>query len=231
MLGRGWGDCRRYNWVVMITIAVAKGRIWNEALPLLTALGIAPMAECANSRKLILPTANPNVRLIVARALDTPTFVACGAAQIGIAGRDVLAEKPLADICQPLDLHIAKCRMVLAAPPDDKNSKQKPAAACGGMIIATKYVNTARAFFGKKGVAANFIKLGGNMEIAPLVGLADAIVDLVDTGKTLRDNGLCEKETIADISAMLIVNRIAARQMRKTITALQNRFAEVCPPQ
>lgn len=214
----------------MITIAVAKGRIWEEALPILSALGLAPKAECADSRKLILPTNDSGIRLIIARAQDTPTFVACGAAQIGIAGRDVLTEKPLADICHPLDLRIAKCRMVLAAPPEDKGADNTPSAS-GGLVVATKYINTARAFFAAKGIAANFIKLGGNMEIAPMVGLADAIIDLVDTGKTLRDNGLVEKETIADISAMLIVNRIAARRRRKEITNLQNRFAEVCPPQ
>lgn len=204
-------------------------------MPLLSALGLAPKAECADSRKLILPTNDDNIRLIIARAQDTPTFVACGAAQIGIAGRDVLTEKPLADICQPLDLNIAKCRMVLAAPPDDDdegdNNNNNNTSASGGLVVATKYVNTARAFFAAKGIAANFIKLGGNMEIAPMVGLADAIIDLVDTGKTLRDNGLVEKETIADISAMFIVNQIAARRRRKEITTLQNRFAEVCPQQ
>ncbi|MGI9337468.1 MAG: ATP phosphoribosyltransferase [Gammaproteobacteria bacterium] len=205
--------------------------MWQEALPLLCALGLAPKAECARSRRLILPTDDDGVRLIIARAQDTPTFVACGAAQIGIAGRDVLMEKPLADICHPLDLQIAKCRMVVAAPPDDDNGGGKNnTSASGGLVVATKYVNTARAFFANKGIAANFIKLGGNMEIAPMVGLADAIVDLVDTGKTLRDNGLEEKETIADISAMLIVNRIAARRRRGDIVKLQNRFAEVCAP-
>ena len=211
----------------MLTIAVAKGRIWEEALPLLGCLGIAPRVGGAGSRRLVLDTDDDNVRIIVARAQDTPTFVACGAAQMGIAGRDALMEKPVADICHPLDLHIAKCRMVLAAPADGGGD----GAGGGGITVATKYVNTARAFFAKKGVAAQFIKLGGNMEIAPQVGLADAIVDLVDTGATLRDNGLVEKETIADISAMLIINRAAARRMRREVSQLQNRFAEVCAPQ
>lgn len=213
----------------MLTIAVAKGRIWGEALPLLSALGLAPKAGSEGSRRLILPTNDDSVRLIIARAQDTPTFVACGAAQLGIAGRDALMEKPLADICHPLDLRIAKCRMVVAAPPDgdDNNGNNKNLSASGGLVVATKYVNTARAFFAARGIAANFIKLGGNMEIAPMVGLADAIVDLVDTGKTLRDNGLVEKETIADISAMLIVNRIAARR-RPEVIRLQNRFADLC---
>ncbi len=210
----------------MITIAVAKGRIWNEALPLLAELGLAPDNDAntntgEESRRLILPTANPGVRLILTRAQDTPVFVACGAAQMGIAGGDILEEKQTADICQPLDLQIAKCRMVLAAP----RGRENPAAG-RPLAVATKYVNTARKWFAKKGAAANFIKLGGNMEIAPLAGLADAIVDLADTGKTLRDNGLEEKEKIADISAKLILNRVAARRQRKTLAQLQQRIAE-----
>ena len=207
----------------MLTLAISKGRIWQESMPLLAKLGLAPENLAEDSRQLILPAANPDFRLIKARSRDTATFVACNAAAAGITGSDALAETTLADICQPLDLRLARCRMVVATSRDFDYTS----STCRGLplTVATKYVNIARRHFAKRGVQARFIKLNGALEIAPQVGLADAIVDLVDTGNSLRANGLVEHEKIMDVSAMMIINRIAARRQRRALTELQERFA------
>ena len=202
----------------MLTLAVSKGRVWSEVVPLLAAMGCAPSPDAADSRRLIVPTENPELRLIVARSRDAPTFVASGAAQAGIVGRDILAEFAPDNICLPLDLRIAKCRMAVAVP-------QNCNAGWPPKTVATKYPNIARRRF----PGANIVKLNGSLELAPLVGLADAIVDLVDTGDTLRDNGLVEKDILMQCAAQFVVNRVAARRFRPQIAGLQKRLAEVRP--
>ena len=193
----------------MLTLAISKGRIWQDSIPLLAQLGLAPKDSAEDTRKLILPTVNPDFRLIIARAGDAATFVACGAAAAGIAGSDTLAETALADICQPLDLNLARCRMIVATSVD---FNYDAAVRCGlPLTVATKYVNLARRHFAKRGMQVRFIKLHGALEIAPQVGLANAIVDLADSGDSLRVNGLIEREKIMDVSAMFIINR-ARRQ-------------------
>ncbi|MGU9951179.1 MAG: ATP phosphoribosyltransferase [Gammaproteobacteria bacterium WSBS_2016_MAG_OTU1] len=203
----------------MLTLAISRGRIWDEALPLLRALGLSPDEAALQTRQLIIPTADPQVRLLPVRAQDAPTFVACGAAQMGIAGRDVLAERRMSEIICPLDLQIAACRLVVAAAADFTFATDgRP------LLVATKYPNLARAHFAKSGVAADIIKLHGAMELAPQVGVADVIVDLSASGRTLHENGLVEKETILQVSAMLIVNRIAERR-NVAVRDLQQRLA------
>lgn len=203
----------------MLTLAVSRGRIWDEAAPLLRALGLAPDEKALKTRQLIIPTENPAVRLLRVRAQDAPAFVAQGAAMAGIAGRDVLAEKPTAEIACPVDLQIARCRLVVAAP-----EKYNPAAGNKTPMVATKYPNLARAHFAGRGEAVNIIKLNGALELAPHVGVADMIADLADSGQTLRENGLAERETIMHVSAMFIVNRTAARR-RPEAAELQQRIA------
>ena len=202
----------------MLTLAISKGRICRETLPLLKRIGCAPDEAALDSRSLIVPTANPDVRIIVVRAKDAPTFVAHGAADAGIAGSDILEERSLDDLYQPLDLKLARCRLVVAA-------KKETTLAGGGrkITIATKYPRLARAYFNPRGIRADFVKLNGTMELAPLVRLADAIVDLAETGDTLRANGLEEKAVIRQVSARLIVNRIAARR-NPLVGDLQNRL-------
>lgn len=204
----------------MLTLAVSRGRIWDEAAPLLRALGLAPDADALKTRQLIIPTASPDVRLLQVRAQDAPAFVACGAAQAGIAGRDVLAERRMAEIACPVDLHIAACRLVVAAP-----KGYRPAAGKTPRV-ATKYPNLTRAHFAARGESVNIIKLHGALELAPHTGVADIITDLADSGRTLRENGLAERETIMRVSAMFITNRIAARR-RPEVAALQERLAEL----
>lgn len=204
----------------MLTLAVSRGRIWDEAAPLLRALKIAPDAAALQTRQLIIPTENPKVRLLQVRAQDAPTFVACGAAQAGIAGRDVLAERQTAEIACPLDLRIAVCRLVAAAP------EGFVAAGNKTPMVATKYPNLARAHFAARGEAVNIIKLHGALELAPHTGVADMIVDLADSGRTLRENGLAERETIMNVSAMFVINRAAARRHPET-AELQQRLAEI----
>ena len=203
----------------MLTLAISKGRVWSEAVPLLAAIGCAPEPEAARSRRLIVPTENPELRIVVARSRDTPTFVASGAAQIGIVGRDVLAEAAPENVCQPLDLRVARCKMAVAVPEEFADSDAPP------QTVATKYPNIARRHF----PGANIVKLNGSLELAPLVGLADAIVDLVDTGKTLRENGLVQRSVLMACAAQFIVNRVAARRFRPQIADLQRRLAEVRP--
>ncbi|MGH8719519.1 MAG: ATP phosphoribosyltransferase [Burkholderiales bacterium] len=192
-----------------LTLALSKGRIYDEALPLLRAAGIVASVDPEASRKLTLLTSDPNLRLIMVRAQDVPAYVQYGAAQFGIAGRDVLLEHGGEGLYQPLDLNIARCRMVVAA---RSGFDYAAAAKTGARIkVATKYVKIAREHFAARGVHADIIKLYGSMELAPLFGLADAIVDLTASGNTLRANNLVIVEEILPISSRLIVNEIALK--------------------
>ena len=197
----------------MLTIAVSKGRIYDEALPLLAEAGISPIDDPNKCRKLILRTTRDDVQLVIIRATDVPTFVEYGAADLGIAGKDVLLEYGAESLYEPLDLNIACCRLMTAA--------HKDAPELGTRIrVATKYVQIARNYFASKGIQAEIIKLYGSMELAPLVGLADCIVDLVDTGSTLRANDLEPRELIMNISSRLVVNKAAMKMKHKAITTL-----------
>ena len=211
----------------MITIALSKGRIFDETLPLLEAAGIAVRDDPEASRKLILATSRRDVRLIIVRASDVPTYVEYGAADLGIAGRDVLEEHRGRGLYQPLDLNIARCRMMVAVP----EGFDYPRAVRQGarLRVATKYVQTAREHFAAKGVHVDLIKLYGSMELAPLTGLADAIVDLVSSGKTLKANRLKAVEQIAKVSARLIVNQAALKVKRAGIRPLMDAFARAVP--
>ncbi len=207
----------------MITIALSKGRIFDETAPLLKAAGIVARGDPETSRKLVLATNRRDVRLIVVRATDVPTYVQYGAADLGVAGKDVLDEHGGEGLYQPLDLGIARCRMVVAVP---SGFDYRRAVRQGARLrIATKYVQTAREHFAAKGVHVDLIKLYGSMELAPLTGLADAIVDLVSTGKTLKANHLKAVEEIAPLSARLIVNQAALKVKRAAIQPLLDAFA------
>ncbi len=206
----------------MLTLALSKGRIIGETLPLLAAAGIVVAEDPETSRKLILATSNPDLRIIVVRASDVPTYVEHGAADLGVAGKDVLLEHGDGTggggLYQPLDLGIARCRMSVAAP---RGFDYAHAVRQGARLsIATKYVRTAREHFDMKGVHVDLIKLYGSMELGPLVGLADAIVDLVSSGATLAANDLVEVETVMPISSRLIVNQAAMKMKRETIAPL-----------
>ncbi|HUP30761.1 MAG TPA: ATP phosphoribosyltransferase [Usitatibacter sp.] len=206
----------------MITLALAKGRILEETLPILAAAGIEPTENADTSRKLILATRRPDLRLILVRAADVPTYVQYGAADLGVAGLDLLAEHGGQGLYQPLDLGIARCRMAVAVPEGfDYAAAVKQGAR---LRVATKYIATAREHFAAKGVHVDLIKLYGSMELAPLVGLADAIVDLVDTGNTLRANKLKVVEEIAAISSRLIVNPASLKLKRAAIAPLIEAF-------
>jgi ATP phosphoribosyltransferase len=207
-----------------LTIAVSKGRIFKEALPLLAAAGITPGEDPATSRKLILPTNHDDVKLIVIRASDVPTYVEYGAADLGIAGKDALMEYQGDGLYEPLDLNIARCRMMLAGP-------RRAVREGARLRIATKYVNTTRRYFAEQGKQVEIIKLYGSMELAPIVKLADLIVDLVDTGNTLRANGLEALEHIADISSRLIVNRAAMKMKHARVKAFIDRMREAAEKQ
>ena len=202
-----------------LTIAIAKGRILSEALPLLAAAGIRPLEDPDTSRKLILETEQPGVRLVVVRTSDVPTYVAHGAAELGVAGKDALLEYEGDELYEPLDLGIARCRMVLAGPAEAR-------AVTGRMRVATKYVSTTRNHFAAQGRQVEIIRLYGSMELAPLLGLADRIVDLVDTGQTLKANGLVAEELIAEISSRLVVNRGAMKMKQGLIRPLIDRLAQ-----
>ncbi len=192
-----------------ITLALSKGRIFEETLPLLAAAGIEPTDDPETSRKLIIGTNRPDVRLVIVRASDTPTYVQYGAADLGIAGKDVLLEHGGAGLYQPIDLKIACCRLSVAT---QAGFDYEQAVRRGARLkVATKYVHTAREHFAAKGVHVDLIKLYGSMELAPLVGLADAIVDLVSSGGTLRANNLVEVEHIMDISSRLIINQASLK--------------------
>jgi ATP phosphoribosyltransferase len=204
----------------LITIAVSKGRILNEALPLLEHMDIRPVDDPATSRKLILDTNRHDIKLVIIRAADVPTYVEHGAADMGIAGKDVLMEYQGDNLYEPLDLQIACCRMMLAGLPAAKVRETR-------MRIATKYVETTRRYYAAQGVQVEIIKLYGSMELAPLVGLADRIVDLVDTGNTLKANGLAPLEHIADISSRLIINKAAMKMKHDQVKYFISQLKDV----
>jgi len=207
----------------MITIALSKGRIFEETLPLLKAAGIEVLEDPETSRKLILVTNQPEVRVLVVRATDVPTYVQYGGADLGITGKDTLLEHGSQGLYQPLDLQIAKCRISVAVRSDfDYKSAVKKGSR---LTVATKYVAIAREFFASKGVHVDLIKLYGSMELAPLVGLADAIVDLVSTGNTLKANHLVEVEHIMDISSRLVVNQAALKLKQAPMRHIIDAFA------
>jgi ATP phosphoribosyltransferase len=207
-----------------IRIALSKGRILEETAPLLVRVGARPKEDPERSRKLILGTARRGVRLILVRAADVPTYVGHGAAELGIAGRDVLAEHGGAGLYQPVDLGIAACRLVVAT---KRGFDYRAAVRQGARLrVATKYVQTTRAHFAEKGVHVDLIRLYGSMELAPLLGLADAIVDLVATGKTLKANDLVAVEEIMPVSARLIVNQAALKTRRAELQPLINAFTK-----
>jgi ATP phosphoribosyltransferase len=211
------------NAVNQITIALSKGRIFEETLPLLAAAGIVPNENPEQSRKLIIGTNRPEVRVVIVRASDVPTYVQFGAADLGIAGKDVLLEHGGTGLYQPLDLRIAKCRLCVAAP---VGFDYAAAVRRGARLrIATKYIQTAREHFATKGVHVDLIKLYGSMELAPLAGLADAIVDLVSSGGTLKANNLVEVEEIMAISSRLVVNQASLKMKRDLIQPVIDSFA------
>lgn len=205
-----------------LTLALSKGRIFEETLPLLEAAGIRVTEDPEKSRKLILATNDPGVRVIIVRASDVPTYVQYGAADFGVAGKDVLHEHGGEGLYQPIDLNIAKCRMSVAVSVGfDYESAVRQGAR---LRVATKYTETAREHFASKGVHVDLIKLYGSMELAPLVGLSDAIVDLVSTGSTLRANNLVEVEHIMDISSRLVVNQAALKLKRERLQPILEAF-------
>ena len=206
-----------------LTLALSKGRIFEETLPLLEAAGILVTEDPEKSRKLILPTNDPNVQVIIVRASDVPTYVQYGAADFGVAGKDVLLEHGGEGLYQPIDLHIANCRMSVAVQEGFDYAKAVRQGA--RLRVATKYVQTAREHFAAKGVHVDLIKLYGSMELAPLVGLSDAIVDLVSTGSTLRANNLVAVEDITQISSRLIVNQAAMKTRRAQLQPLIDAFS------
>ncbi|STZ76840.1 ATP phosphoribosyltransferase [Bergeriella denitrificans] len=208
-----------------LTIALSKGRIFEETLPLLAAAGIVPAEEPEKSRKLIIGTNHDNIRLVIVRATDVPTYVQYGAADFGIAGKDVLIEHGGDGLYQPLDLQIAQCRMMVAV---RKGFDYAAASQPGSRLrIATKYPDIAAEHFAAKGVHVDIIKLYGSMELAPLVGLSDAIVDLVSTGNTLKANDLEAVEHIVDISSRLVVNKAALKTKHALIEPIIRAFAGV----
>jgi len=204
-----------------LTLALSKGRISDEAWPLLARVGVRPAEDPALSRRLLLGSSRRGLRVLVLRAQDVPTYVERGAADLGIAGKDVLLEHPGEGLYEPLDLGIARCRLVVAARAGATAPLRRPR-------VATKYVETARRHFARQGVQAEVIRLYGSMELAPLVGLADRIVDLVDTGGTLAANGLVELETIAAVSSRLIVNRAAMKMKHGAVRSFIAELAGAC---
>lgn len=208
-----------------VTIALSKGRIFNESLPLLESVGILPNENLASSRKLMIDTNRQDVRVLVVRASDVPTYVQYGAADLGVAGKDVLLEHGGIGLYVPLDLQIARCRMVVAAP---QGADYASAVRQGGRLrVATKYTLTAREHFAAKGVHVDLVKLYGSIELAPLAGLSDAIVDLVSSGDTLKANRLTVVEEVMPISSRLIVNQAALKLKRKILQPLINDIASV----
>jgi ATP phosphoribosyltransferase len=203
-----------------LVIAVSKGRILEQSLPVLADAGIVPTEDPDESRKLILDTNESGIKLVIIRAADVPTFVEYGAADLGIAGKDVLLEYDGGGFYEPLDLRIAACRLMLAGRGEIDNNSRR-------LRVATKYAATARRYFADKGVQIEIVKLYGSMELAPLVGLADYIVDLVDTGSTLKANGLVAMDHICDITSRLIVNKAAMKIKHTQITDLVERLRSV----
>ncbi|MES2047725.1 MAG: ATP phosphoribosyltransferase [Pseudomonadota bacterium] len=205
-----------------LTLALSKGRIFEETLPLLEAAGIRVTEDPETSRKLILATNDPAVRVIIVRASDVPTYVQYGAADFGVAGKDVLQEHGGEGLYQPIDLNIANCRMSVAV---SVGFDYATAVRHGARLrVATKYTEIARQHFANKGVHVDLIKLYGSMELAPLVGLSDAIVDLVSTGNTLRANNLVEVEHIMDISSRMVVNQAALKMKRERLQPILEAF-------
>jgi len=202
-----------------LTIALSKGRIFKDTLPLLAHAGIVPKDDPETSRKLILDTNVDTVKLVIIRASDVPTYVEYGAADLGVAGKDVLMEHGGEGLYEPLDLKIARCKLMVAGPVG-------VAESAGRMKIATKYVNSTRRYYAEQGKQVEIIKLYGSMELAPLVGLADRIVDVVDTGNTLKANGLAPLEHIADISSRLVVNKASMKMKHQTIKQFIAQIAE-----
>ncbi len=209
-----------------LVIALSKGRIYQDTLPLLAHAGIVPQDDPEKSRKLILDTNQPEVKLVVIRATDVPTYVQYGGADVGVAGKDVLMEHGGEGLYEPLDLRIARCRLMVAGRPGANDSNTR-------LRIATKFVNITRRYYAAQGKQVELIKLYGSMELAPLVGMADAIVDLVDTGNTLKANGLVPLEHIADISSRLIVNKASlklhSQQIKTLIEQLRQAVAQQGP--
>jgi ATP phosphoribosyltransferase len=211
----------------MMTLALSKGRIFDETLPLLAAAGIEVLEDPEKSRKLILSTNQDDVRVVLVRATDVPTYVQYGGADLGVTGKDTLLEHGGQGLYQPLDLRIAKCRMSVAVRADfDYASAVRQGSR---LKVATKYVGIAREFFAAKGVHVDLIKLYGSMELAPLTGLADAIVDLVSTGSTLKANHLVEVERIMDISSRLVVNQAALKLKQAPIRRIIDAFSQAIP--
>jgi ATP phosphoribosyltransferase len=202
-----------------ITIALSKGRIFKQTLPLLAHAGIEPADDPETSRKLILDTNHPQVKLVTIRATDVPTYVQWGAADLGVAGKDALMEHGGEGLYEPLDLQIAKCRLMVAGHPDAKMDGNR-------LRIATKYVNSARSYFSSRGQQVEIIKLYGSMELAPLVGLSDLIVDLVESGNTLKANGLVPLAHVADISSRLVVNKASWKMKHNTVMQLLEALRE-----
>ena len=212
----------------LITLALSKGRIFEETLPLLKAAGIEVLEDPETSRKLILPTNQDDVRVLIVRASDVPTYVQYGGADLGVVGKDTLLETGQQGLYVPLDLHIAKCRVSVAVRADfDYAAAVKQGSR---LRVATKYTAIAREFFAAKGVHVDLIKLYGSMELAPLTGLADAIVDLVSTGNTLKANHLIEVEKIMDISSRLVVNQAALKLKQARIRPILDAFASAIKP-
>tara|TARA_R110001592_G_scaffold363371_1_gene685681 strand:- start:302855 stop:303490 length:636 start_codon:yes stop_codon:yes gene_type:complete len=205
-----------------LTIALTKGRILKETLPLLASAGITPLDDVGSSRKLVFETSHPSVRLVIIRGSDVPTYVRHGAADMGVVGKDILLEHGAEGLYEPLDLGIARCRLMTAGPVGWR--------ASGARIrVATKFVNIARRHFARQGVHADVIKLYGAMELAPIMNLADLIVDIVDTGNTLRANGMEPLEEIAAISSRLVVNKAAMRSRCAIIQQVVQDLAAAVP--
>ena len=206
--------------MAQITLALTKGRVLKETLPLLELAGIVPTEDIFSSRKLIFSTNEKNVRLLLLRGSDVPTYVQYGAADIGVTGKDLLLEHQGGGYYEPLDLGIARCRLMTAVPVGVSSSQ-------GRLRVATKYVNIARQFYAQKGTQADLIKLYGAMELAPILDLADEIVDIVDTGNTLKANGLQSRHKIADISARLIVNKATMKTKYSDVQAIVDSLSQV----
>ncbi len=207
------------NFDTPITIALSKGRIFEQTLPLLAHAGIVPTDDPETSRKLIMDTNHPQVKLVIIRATDVPTYVQWGAADLGVAGKDVLLEHGGEGLYEPLDLQIARCRLMVAGAADASLEGNR-------LRIATKYVESARRYFAARGQQVEIIKLYGSMELAPLVGLSDLIVDLVESGNTLKANGLVPLEHIADISSRLVVNKASWKMKHATVMQLLDALQE-----
>jgi ATP phosphoribosyltransferase len=204
-----------------VILALSKGRILDDTLPLLARCGIRMTDDPAKSRKLVFDTTEPGLRIIIIRATDVPVFVGNGAADIGVAGKDVLMEHGAAGVYEPLDLGIARCRLMVAA-------RAGAPPVTGRLRVATKFVNLTRNYYAEKGEQVDVIKLYGSMELAPILGMADRIVDIVDTGKTLKENGLEPTELIAAVSARLIVNKGSFKMKHAQVTALVEKLRAVC---